>query len=144
MIGWALKLSEFNIGMGHAMVFQNVAHESFIKKSVDSVEGSQISCATLEPSRQPVQQFIKEQKILNWTIFYRYLENLMTVLLMRLCESQVGHQTYENGNVPTQSNLTERVNRNLVQMIASFVEENQEKLGPISTRVRFRIAHSSK
>ncbi|GFX16878.1 hypothetical protein TNCV_2518561 [Trichonephila clavipes] len=43
-----------------------------------------------------------------------------------------------------QSNLTERVNRNLVQMIASFVEENHENWDQFSTRVRFRIAPTNK
>ncbi|GFS86360.1 retrovirus-related Pol polyprotein from transposon 17.6 [Trichonephila clavipes] len=47
MIRWALKLSEFNIEWKHRPGVQNVVADLLSRNPVDSVEGSQISCAAL-------------------------------------------------------------------------------------------------
>ncbi|GFY25926.1 retrovirus-related Pol polyprotein from transposon 297 [Trichonephila clavipes] len=47
MIRWALKLSEFNIEWEHRPGIQNVVADLLSRNPVDSVEGSQISCAAL-------------------------------------------------------------------------------------------------
>ncbi|GFW99962.1 retrovirus-related Pol polyprotein from transposon 17.6 [Trichonephila clavipes] len=47
MIRWALKLSEFNIEWEHRPGVQNVVADLLSRNPVDSVEGSQISCAAL-------------------------------------------------------------------------------------------------
>ncbi|GFU45668.1 hypothetical protein TNCV_4223671 [Trichonephila clavipes] len=85
MIRWALKLSEFNIEWEHRPGVQNVVADLLSRNPVDSVEGSQISCAALRAlAINSREQFIKEQREdPELGHIYRYLENLMTVLLMR-------------------------------------------------------------
>ncbi|GFU58170.1 retrovirus-related Pol polyprotein from transposon 297 [Trichonephila clavipes] len=51
MIRWALKLSEFNIEWEHRPGVQNVVADLLSRNPVDSVEGSQISCAALKSPR---------------------------------------------------------------------------------------------
>ncbi|GFT52898.1 retrovirus-related Pol polyprotein from transposon 17.6 [Trichonephila clavipes] len=141
------------------------------RNPVDSVEGSQISCAALRAlAINSREQFIKEQREDPESgHIYRYLENPDDGSVnATVCESWSQDFKLINGlsftrtrygapislisdNGPQfisdvfehlshrldikhmktvtyrpQSNLTERVNRNLVQMIASFVEENHE------------------
>ncbi|GFS65918.1 retrovirus-related Pol polyprotein from transposon 297 [Trichonephila clavipes] len=151
MIRWALKLSEFNIEWEHRPGVQNVVADLLSRNPVDSVEGSQISCAALRAlAINSREQFIKEQREdPELGHIYRYLENpddgsvnatrygapislisdngpqfisdVFEHLSHRLDIKHMKTVTYR-----PQSNLTERVNRNLVQMIASFVEENHE------------------
>ncbi|GFU49671.1 retrovirus-related Pol polyprotein from transposon 297 [Trichonephila clavipes] len=152
MIRWALKLSEFNIEWEHRPGVQNVVAHLLSRNPVDSVEGSQISCAALRAlAINSREQFIKEQREdPELGHIYRYLENpddgsvnaTRVTELRFLLISDNGPQfisdVFEHlshrldiKHMKTvtyrpQSNLTERVNRNLVQMIASFVEENHE------------------
>ncbi|GFX46284.1 retrovirus-related Pol polyprotein from transposon 297 [Trichonephila clavipes] len=214
MIRWALKLSEFNIEWEHRPGVQNVVADLLSRNPVDSVEGSQISCAALRAlAINSREQFIKEQredpelghiyrylenpddgsvnaticeswsqdfKLINGLLFYaKYFSTLgeLRVYIPGSLRKDImkefhdlplaGHlgkrKTYlklprygapislisDNGpqfisdvfehlshrldikhmktvTYRPQSNLTERVNRNLVQMIASFVEENHE------------------
>ncbi|GFU41017.1 retrovirus-related Pol polyprotein from transposon 17.6 [Trichonephila clavipes] len=214
MIRWALKLSEFNIEWEHRPGVQNVVADLLSRNPVDSVEGSQISCAALRAlAINSREQFIKEQredpelghiyrylenpddgsvnatvceswsqdfKLINGLLFYaKYFSNLgeLRIYIPGSLRKDImkefhdlplaGHlgkrKTYlklprygapislisDNGpqfisdvfehlshrldikhmktvTYRPQSNLTERVNRNLVQMIASFVEENHE------------------
>ncbi|GFV08741.1 retrovirus-related Pol polyprotein from transposon 412 [Trichonephila clavipes] len=199
MIRWALKLSEFNIEWEHRPGVQNVVADLLSRNPVDSVEGSQISCAALRAlAINSREQFIKEQREdPELGHIYRYLENpddasvnataptpasrperykfilVITDHFTKWCEliplRKASAQTIANAFFDTyiarygapislisdngpqfisdvfehlshrldikhmktvtyrpQSNLTERVNRNLVQMIASFVEENHE------------------
>ncbi|GFW61043.1 retrovirus-related Pol polyprotein from transposon opus [Trichonephila clavipes] len=151
MIRWALELSEFNIEWEHRPGVQNVVADLLSRNPVDSVEGSQISCAALRAlAINSREQFIKEQREdPELGHIYRYLENpddgsvnatrygapislisdngpqfisdVFEHLSHRLDIKHMKTVTYR-----PQSNLTERVNRNLVQMIASFVEENHE------------------
>ncbi|GFX72259.1 hypothetical protein TNCV_4551811 [Trichonephila clavipes] len=77
MIRWALKLSEFHIEWEHRPGVQNVVADLLSRNSVDSVEGSQFSCAALKAlvinSRE---QFIREQREdPELGHIYRYLEN---------------------------------------------------------------------
>ncbi|GFW05939.1 transposon Tf2-6 polyprotein [Trichonephila clavipes] len=77
MIRWALKLSEFNIEWEHRPGVQNVVADLLSRNPVDSVEGSQISCAALRAlAINSREQFIKEQRE-NPELghIYRYLEN---------------------------------------------------------------------
>ncbi|GFU75484.1 retrovirus-related Pol polyprotein from transposon 297 [Trichonephila clavipes] len=85
MIRWALKLSEFNIEWEHRPGVQNVVADLLSRNPVDSVEGSQISCAALRAlAINSREQFIKEQREdPELGHIYRYLENPDTVLLMR-------------------------------------------------------------
>ncbi|GFT79327.1 retrovirus-related Pol polyprotein from transposon opus [Trichonephila clavipes] len=63
MIRWALKLSEFNIEWEHRPGVQNVVADLLSRNPVDSVEGSQISCAALRAlAINSREQFIKEQR----------------------------------------------------------------------------------
>ncbi|GFY18892.1 retrovirus-related Pol polyprotein from transposon 297 [Trichonephila clavipes] len=78
MIRWALKLSEFNIEWEHRPGVQNVVADLFLSRNpVDSVEGSQISCAALRAlAINSREQFIKEQREdPELGHIYRYLEN---------------------------------------------------------------------
>ncbi|GFT72341.1 retrovirus-related Pol polyprotein from transposon 297 [Trichonephila clavipes] len=176
MIRWALKLSEFNIEWEHRPGVQNVVADLLSRNPVDSVEGSQISCAALRAlAINSREQFIKEQREdPELGHIYRYLENpddgsvnatwCELIPLRKASAQAIANAFFDNyiarygapislisDNGPQfisdvfehlshrldikhmktvtyrpQSNLTERVNRNLVQMIASFVEENHE------------------
>ncbi|GFW73423.1 retrovirus-related Pol polyprotein from transposon opus [Trichonephila clavipes] len=77
MIRWALKLSEFNIEWEHRPGVQNVVADLLSRNPVDSVEGSQISCAALRAlTINSHEQFIKEQREdPELGHIYRYLEN---------------------------------------------------------------------
>ncbi|GFX35997.1 retrovirus-related Pol polyprotein from transposon opus [Trichonephila clavipes] len=77
MIRWALKLSEFNIEWEHRPGVQNVVADLLSRNPVDSVEGSQISCAALRAlAINSREQFIKEQREdPELGHIYRYLEN---------------------------------------------------------------------
>ncbi|GFS78934.1 retrovirus-related Pol polyprotein from transposon 412 [Trichonephila clavipes] len=216
MIRWALKLSEFNIEWEHRPGVQNVVADLLSRNPVDSIEGSQISCAALRAlAINSREQFIREQREdPELGHIYRYLENsddgsvnatvcevskypneIVTLDLLGPCPASrpkrykfilvisdhftkwceliplrkasaqaIANALFDNyiarygapislitDNGPQfisdvfehlshrldikhmktvtyrpQANLTERVNRNLVQMIASFVEENHE------------------
>ncbi|GFW08726.1 retrovirus-related Pol polyprotein from transposon 17.6 [Trichonephila clavipes] len=214
MIRWALKLSELNIEWEHRPGVQNVVADLLSRNPVESVEGSQISCAALRAlAINSREQFIKEQredpelghiyrylenpndgsvnatvceswsqdfKLINGLLFYaKYFSTLgeLRVYIPGSLRKDImkefhdlplaGHlgkrKTYlklprygapislisDNGpqfisdvfehlshrldikhmktvTYRPQANLTERMNRNLVQMIASFVEENHE------------------
>ncbi|GFX35251.1 retrovirus-related Pol polyprotein from transposon opus [Trichonephila clavipes] len=156
MIRWALKLSEFNIEWEHRPVVQNVVADLLSRNPVDSIEGSQISCATLRAlAINSREQFIRKQREdPELGHIYRYLENSddgsvnATVSRYRAPISLISDngpqfisdvfehlsQRLDIKHMKTvtyrpKANLTERVNRNLVQMIASFVEENHENWG---------------
>ncbi|GFT43959.1 retrovirus-related Pol polyprotein from transposon 412 [Trichonephila clavipes] len=77
MIRWALKLSEFNIEWEHRPGVQNVVADLLSRNLVDSVEGSQISCAALRAlTINSREQFIKEEREdPELGHIYRYLEN---------------------------------------------------------------------
>ncbi|GFX32901.1 uncharacterized protein TNCV_890371 [Trichonephila clavipes] len=77
MIRWALKLSEFNIEWEHRPGVQNVVADLLSRNPVDSVEGSQISCAALRAlAINSREQFIKEQREdPELGHIYRYFEN---------------------------------------------------------------------
>ncbi|GFU98630.1 retrovirus-related Pol polyprotein from transposon 297 [Trichonephila clavipes] len=77
MIRWALKLSEFNIEWEHRPGVQNVVADLLSRNPVDSVEGSQISCAALRAlAINSREQFIREQREdPELGHIYRYLEN---------------------------------------------------------------------
>ncbi|GFS65646.1 retrovirus-related Pol polyprotein from transposon 17.6 [Trichonephila clavipes] len=77
MIRWALKLSEFNIEWEHRPGVQNVVADLLSRNPVDSVEGSQISCAAIRAlAINSREQFIKEQREdPELGHIYRYLEN---------------------------------------------------------------------
>ncbi|GFY16733.1 retrovirus-related Pol polyprotein from transposon opus [Trichonephila clavipes] len=77
MIRWVLKLSEFNIEWEHRPGVQNVVADLLSRNPVDSVEGSQISCAALRAlAINSREQFIKEQREdPELGHIYRYLEN---------------------------------------------------------------------
>ncbi|GFX08914.1 retrovirus-related Pol polyprotein from transposon 17.6 [Trichonephila clavipes] len=163
MIRWALKLSEFNIEWEHRPGVQNVVADLLSRNPVDSVEGSQISCAALRAlAINSREQFIREQREdPELGHIYRYLENSddgsvnATAIANAFFDNYIARYgapislISDNGpqfisdvfehlshrldikhmktvTYRPQANLTERVNRNLVQMIASFVEENHE------------------
>ncbi|GFW24526.1 retrovirus-related Pol polyprotein from transposon opus [Trichonephila clavipes] len=77
MIRWALKLSEFNIEWEHKSGVQNVVADLLSRNPVDSIEGSQISCAALRAlAINSREQFIREQREdPELGHIYRYLEN---------------------------------------------------------------------
>ncbi|GFT40252.1 transposon Tf2-9 polyprotein [Trichonephila clavipes] len=77
MIRWALKLSEFNIEWEHRPGVQNVVPDLLSRNPVDSIEGSQISCASLRAlAINSREQFIREQREdPELGHIYRYLEN---------------------------------------------------------------------
>ncbi|GFW59431.1 retrovirus-related Pol polyprotein from transposon 17.6 [Trichonephila clavipes] len=60
MIRWALKLSEFNIEWEHRPGVQNVIADLLSRNPLDSIEGSQISCAALRAlAMNSREQFIR-------------------------------------------------------------------------------------
>ncbi|GFW44877.1 retrovirus-related Pol polyprotein from transposon 17.6 [Trichonephila clavipes] len=155
LIRWAWKLSEFNIEWEHRPGVQNVVAELLSRNPVDSVERSRILCAALRAlAINSREQLIREQREgPELGHIYRYLENPDDGSVnATVCEARYGAQISlisDNGpqyisdvfehlshrldikhmkkvTYRPQANLTERVNRNLVQMIASFVEENHE------------------
>ncbi|GFV63872.1 retrovirus-related Pol polyprotein from transposon 297 [Trichonephila clavipes] len=73
MIRWALKLSEFNIEWEHRPGVQNVVADLLSRNPVDSVEGSQISCAALRALAINSREQFREDPELGH--IYRYLEN---------------------------------------------------------------------
>ncbi|GFX74043.1 transposable element Tcb2 transposase [Trichonephila clavipes] len=77
MIRWALKLSGFNIEWEHRPGVQNVVADLLSRNPVDSVEGSQISCAALRAlAITSREQLIREQREdPELGHIYRYLEN---------------------------------------------------------------------
>ncbi|GFX77511.1 retrovirus-related Pol polyprotein from transposon 297 [Trichonephila clavipes] len=77
MIRWAFKLSEFNIEWEHRPGVQNVVADLISRNPVDSIEGSQISCAALRAlAINSREQFIREQREdPELGHIYRYLEN---------------------------------------------------------------------
>ncbi|GFY20919.1 retrovirus-related Pol polyprotein from transposon 17.6 [Trichonephila clavipes] len=77
MIRWALKLSEFNVEWEHRPGVQNVVADLLSRNPVDSIEGSQISCAALRAlAINSREQFIREQREdPELGHVYRYLEN---------------------------------------------------------------------
>ncbi|GFX62087.1 uncharacterized protein TNCV_2228131 [Trichonephila clavipes] len=77
MIRWALNLSEFNIEWEHRPGVQNVVADLLSRNPVNSVEGSQISCAALRAlAINSREQFIREQREdPELGHIYRYLEN---------------------------------------------------------------------
>ncbi|GFU34471.1 transposon Tf2-9 polyprotein [Trichonephila clavipes] len=77
LIRSALKLSEFNIEWEHRPGVQNVVADLLSRNPVDSVEGSQISCAALRAlAINSREQFIREQREdPELGHIYRYLEN---------------------------------------------------------------------
>ncbi|GFX06724.1 uncharacterized protein TNCV_1753271 [Trichonephila clavipes] len=86
MIRWALKLFEFNIEWEHSPGVQNVVADLLSRNPVDSIEGSQNSCAALRAlAINSREQFIREQREdHDLGHIYRYLENPDDcVLLMR-------------------------------------------------------------
>ncbi|GFX73308.1 retrovirus-related Pol polyprotein from transposon 297 [Trichonephila clavipes] len=141
--------------MGARPGVQNVVADLLSRNPVDSIEGSQISCAALRAlAINSSEKFIREQREdPELGHIYRYLENpddgsvngtvsearygapislisdngpqfisdVFEHLSRRLDIKHMKTVTYR-----PQANLTERVNGNLVQMIASFVEENHE------------------
>ncbi|GFY17885.1 hypothetical protein TNCV_3383781 [Trichonephila clavipes] len=77
MIGWTLKLSEFNIEWEHPPGVQNVVADVLSRNPVDNMDGSQISCAALRAlALNSLEQFIREQREdPELRHIYRYLEN---------------------------------------------------------------------
>ncbi|GFT19549.1 retrovirus-related Pol polyprotein from transposon 297 [Trichonephila clavipes] len=77
MIRWALKLCEFNIEREHRPGVQNVVADLLSRNPVDSIEGSQISCAALRALAINSREiFIREQREdPELGHIYRYSEN---------------------------------------------------------------------
>ncbi|GFY29772.1 retrovirus-related Pol polyprotein from transposon 17.6 [Trichonephila clavipes] len=130
MIRWALMLSDFNIEWEHRPGVQNVVADVLSSNPVGNMNGSQISSAALRAlalnSREKLIREQREDPELGH--IYRYLENPDGGSAnATVCE---GHRLdikhMETATYRPQVNLTERVNRNLVQMIVCFVEENHE------------------
>ncbi|GFT83782.1 retrovirus-related Pol polyprotein from transposon 17.6 [Trichonephila clavipes] len=136
MIRWALKLSELNIEWENRSGVQNVVADVLSRNPVGHMDGSQISSAALRAlalnSRE--QLFREQREDPELGHIYRYLENPNDGSInATICEEVFEHLSHrldikhmKTVTYRPQANLTERVNRNLVQMIASFVKENHE------------------
>ncbi|GFT62657.1 retrovirus-related Pol polyprotein from transposon 297 [Trichonephila clavipes] len=119
MIRWALILSEFNIEWEHRPGTQNVVANVLCRNSVDNVEGLQISCAALRAlAMNSREQLIQEQREDPDDNGPQFISDVFEHLSHRLDIKTVKYWP--------QANLTERVNRTLVQVIACFVEENHD------------------
>ncbi|GFX94871.1 retrovirus-related Pol polyprotein from transposon 297 [Trichonephila clavipes] len=133
---WALKLSEFNIEWEHRPGVQNVVADVISRNPVGNMDGSQISCAALRAlAINSREQLIREQREdPELGHIYRYLENPDDGSVnATVCEEVFEHSSHRLDikhmkpvTYRPRANLTERVNRNLVQIIACFVEENHE------------------
>ncbi|GFW10121.1 uncharacterized protein TNCV_2569051 [Trichonephila clavipes] len=123
MIRWVLKLSEFNIEWEYQPGTQNVVTDVLPRNPVDNVEGSQISKASAQAiAKAPFENYISRYGAHISLISDngpQFISNVLEHLSHRLDIKHIKTVTYR-----PQVNLTERVNRTLVQMIACFVEEN--------------------
>ncbi|GFX15006.1 uncharacterized protein TNCV_4897741 [Trichonephila clavipes] len=122
MIRWTLNLSEFNIDWEHRPGTQNVVADVLSRNPVNNVEGSQISCGSIRAlALNSREQLIQEQREDPDDNCPQFISDVFERLSHRLDIKHIKTVTYR-----PQSNLTERVNRTLVQMIACFVEENHD------------------
>ncbi|GFV96562.1 retrovirus-related Pol polyprotein from transposon 297 [Trichonephila clavipes] len=135
---WELQLSEFNFKWELRPGIQNVVADILSRNPVDNVEGSQISCAAFKAlalnSREQLIQEQREDPELRH--IDRYLENpgVGSVKATVLDINHIKTVTYR-----PQANLTERVNRTLVQMIACFVEEKHDNWDRILHEFSFEL-----
>ncbi|GFW45532.1 uncharacterized protein TNCV_3244721 [Trichonephila clavipes] len=120
--------------MGTSTGVQNVVADVLSRNPLGNMDGSQISCAALRAlALNSREQLIREQREdTELGHIYRYLENpddgsVNATVGQGYIKLQVGHKTYENGNIPAAGESNGKsYNCNLVQMIACFVEENHE------------------
>ncbi|GFX19696.1 retrovirus-related Pol polyprotein from transposon 297 [Trichonephila clavipes] len=120
MIRWALKLSEFNIEWKHRPGVQNVVSNVLSRNPTGYFDGSEISCAVRRAlALNSREQLIPEQREDPDDNGPQFIPDVFEHLSHRLDIKHIKTVTYQ-----PQANLTERVNRTLVQRIACFVEEN--------------------
>ncbi|GFU99014.1 retrovirus-related Pol polyprotein from transposon opus [Trichonephila clavipes] len=118
MIRRVIKLTEFNIEWKHRPGTQNAVAHVLSRNLVESIIGEKVNCAIIRDlvlsSRE---QLIEEQrKDMELGHIYRYLENPDT-----RCIRHVKTVVYR-----PQANKTESGNRDLVQMIASYVNDQHD------------------
>ncbi|GFX81047.1 retrovirus-related Pol polyprotein from transposon 297 [Trichonephila clavipes] len=118
----ALTLAEFNIEWEHRLGTQNTVADVLSRNPIESIIGEKVHCAIIRDlvlsSRD---QLIEEQRTdPELGHIYRYLENPE--------DSSVNATICENWSrdFRPQANITERVNRDLVQMIANYVSEQHD------------------
>ncbi|GFY16778.1 uncharacterized protein TNCV_4337791 [Trichonephila clavipes] len=124
MIRWALKLAEFNIEWEHRPGTQNTIADVLSRNPIESIIEEKVNCAIIRDlvlsSRD---QLIEEQKTdSELGHIYTYLENPEdSSVNAAICIRHVKTVVYR-----PQANRTERVNRDLVQMIANYVNEQHD------------------
>ncbi|GFX64956.1 hypothetical protein TNCV_450941 [Trichonephila clavipes] len=130
MIRWALKLAEFNIEWEHRPGTQNTIADVLSRSPIESIIGEKVNCTIIRDlvlsSRD---QLIEEQKTdPELGYIYRYLENPKIARLMRQNNLSEGLRIRHVKTVVyrPQANRTERVNRDLVQMIAKYANEQHD------------------
>ncbi|GFS66591.1 hypothetical protein TNCV_228841 [Trichonephila clavipes] len=144
MIRWALKLAEFNIEWEHRSETQNAVADVLLRNPIESITGEKVSCAIIRylvlSSRD---QLIEEQKTdPELGHVYRYLENpedslVNAAILKSISDNgpqfisdifehlsdRLGIRHVKSVVFRPQANRTERGNRDLVQMIANYVND---------------------
>ncbi|GFX18427.1 uncharacterized protein TNCV_4307271 [Trichonephila clavipes] len=136
MIRWAYKLAEFNIEWEHRFETQNTVAHVLSRNLIESIIGEKVNCAIIRDlvlsSRD---QLIKVQRTdPELGHIYKYLENTEdSSVNATICENSsrdfrdgLGIRHVKTGVYRPQANRTERVNRDLVQMIANYVNEQHD------------------
>ncbi|GFU78530.1 retrovirus-related Pol polyprotein from transposon 17.6 [Trichonephila clavipes] len=148
MIRWALKLAEFNIKWEHRPGIQNTIADVLSRNPIESIIEEKVNCAIIRDLVLSSRDQLIEQKTdPELGHIYRYLENpedssvnaaISPIKLIRDNGPQFISDIFENlserlgiRHVKTvvyrpQANRIERVNRDLVQMIANYVNEQHD------------------
>ncbi|GFT81158.1 retrovirus-related Pol polyprotein from transposon 17.6 [Trichonephila clavipes] len=149
MIRWALKLAEFNIEWEHRPGTQNAVSDVLSRNPIESIIGEKVHCAIIRDLVHSSQDELIEEQRTDPELghIYRYLENpedssvnatISPIKLISDNGPQFISDIFENLSerlgiryVKTvvdrpQANRTERVNRDLVQMIANYVNEQHD------------------
>ncbi|GFV91288.1 uncharacterized protein TNCV_898071 [Trichonephila clavipes] len=111
MVRWALKLAEFNIEWEHRLGIQNAVANVFSTNPIEIIIGEKVHCAIIRDLVLSLRdQLIEEQRTDPEVISINIWKTQKIAQLMRQYASD----------------RSERVNRDLVQMIANYVNEQHD------------------
>ncbi|GFX35633.1 retrovirus-related Pol polyprotein from transposon gypsy [Trichonephila clavipes] len=128
MIRWALKLAEFNIEWEHRPGTQNTIADVLSRNPIESIIGEKVNCAIIRDLVLSSRDQLIEQKTdPELGHIYRYLENPEdSSVNAAILKERLGIRHVKTVVYRPQANRTERVNRDLVQMIANYVNEQHD------------------
>ncbi|GFV88882.1 transposon Ty3-I Gag-Pol polyprotein [Trichonephila clavipes] len=149
MIRWALKLAEFNIEWEHRPGTQNTIADVLSRNPIESIIGEKVNCAIIRDlvissrdqliEKQKTNPELASARVIADNFFDNYKSRFgAPIKLISDNGPQFISDIFENlserlgiRHVKTvvyrpQANRTERVNRDLVQMIANYVNEQHD------------------